>query len=165
MTELPRIETTNTGATMLTLFVPGKPAPGGSKTAFPHAQTGRMIVMDACKRNKGWRRLIQIEARKAFKGDPRTEPIYVSVYFTMSRPKGHFGTGRNSDTIKDTAPEGHTVKPDATKLWRAAEDALTGIVWKDDAQIVSQTVRKQYVDSIATVEGMLLKVWWWEGMI
>ena len=31
-----------------------------------------------------------------------------------------------------------------TKLVRAVEDALTGLVWRDDAQVVVQTVRKRY---------------------
>lgn len=38
----------------------------------------------------------------------------------------------------------HTVKPDATKLWRSTEDALTGIAWRDDAQISVQVVEKRY---------------------
>jgi Holliday junction resolvase RusA-like endonuclease len=36
------------------------------------------------------------------------------------------------------------VMPDATKLLRGLEDALTGVVWHDDAQIVSQHVEKRY---------------------
>ena len=36
------------------------------------------------------------------------------------------------------------MRPDATKLVRAVEDALTGLVWRDDAQVVIQTVRKRY---------------------
>jgi Holliday junction resolvase RusA-like endonuclease len=35
-------------------------------------------------------------------------------------------------------------RPDATKLWRPTEDALTGIVWRDDSQIIRQLVRKRY---------------------
>ncbi len=36
------------------------------------------------------------------------------------------------------------MKPDATKLVRALEDALTRIVWKDDAQVVTQVVHKRF---------------------
>jgi Holliday junction resolvase RusA-like endonuclease len=37
-----------------------------------------------------------------------------------------------------------TNPPDATKLLRSTEDALTGIVWKDDKLIVDQLVSKNY---------------------
>jgi Holliday junction resolvase RusA-like endonuclease len=39
-----------------------------------------------------------------------------------------------------------TVKPDLTKLLRAVEDALTGVVWRDDSQIIHQVVNKEYAD-------------------
>lgn len=37
-------------------------------------------------------------------------------------------------------------KPDLDNLVKALKDALTGIVWKDDAQIVSLCARKTYGD-------------------
>jgi Holliday junction resolvase RusA-like endonuclease len=39
-------------------------------------------------------------------------------------------------------------------LWRAAEDALTGIVWADDAQITDQRVQKCY----STMPGVSITV-------
>lgn len=48
---------------------------------------------------------------------------------------------------RPSAPHYPAVKPDATKLVRAVEDALTGICWRDDAQIVNQDVRKRYADT------------------
>ena len=40
----------------------------------------------------------------------------------------------------------HTKKPDLDNIIKALKDAMTGIVWKDDAQIVSLTARKEYGD-------------------
>ena len=44
----------------------------------------------------------------------------------------------------------------ATKLIRAVEDALTGIVWRDDAQVAVQKVAKVYGDepqgAVITIE-------------
>lgn len=40
----------------------------------------------------------------------------------------------------------HTRKPDLDNIIKALKDAMTGIVWKDDAQIVSLTARKEYGD-------------------
>lgn len=64
------------------------------------------------------------------------------VEFFLPRPKGHFGV----HGVKRSAPKYPTVRPDATKLMRPLEDALTGIVWKDDSRIVEQVVRKSYGD-------------------
>ena len=40
----------------------------------------------------------------------------------------------------------HTKKPDLDNLLKALKDAMTGIVWHDDAQIVSLSARKDYGD-------------------
>lgn len=37
-----------------------------------------------------------------------------------------------------------TTKPDVTNLQKGTEDALTGIIWQDDALIVQSTVKKIY---------------------
>jgi len=66
--------------------------------------------------------------------------LEVSVIFTVPRPKGHFG----ARGLKPSAPAYPTVRPDVTKLLRAVEDACTGIVWRDDAQIVAQHAIKRY---------------------
>jgi Holliday junction resolvase RusA-like endonuclease len=45
-----------------------------------------------------------------------------------------------------------TTKPDLSKLLRAAEDALTGIVWKDDAQIIEARVLKGFTEGAERAE-------------
>ena len=51
---------------------------------------------------------------------------------------------RKDGTLKPSAPKHPIVKPDTTKLMRALEDALTGICWRDDTQVVIQTAHKAY---------------------
>jgi Holliday junction resolvase RusA-like endonuclease len=129
---------------VLRFWVPGVAAPGGSKTAFRTPQ-GRTIVKDACKRNPAWRASVAHEARTAYRENPPlTGPLSLDVVFHVLRPKGHYGTGRRAGRVKDNAPQYPIGRPDATKLVRALEDALTGIIWKDDAQIVRQRVEKRY---------------------
>lgn len=132
----------------LQFFVPGIPAPGGSKRAFTVRRRDGSLgvgVQDAAKRNKPWRSDVAVIAGHAMTGRPLlTGPLMVQVEFVLSRPKGHFGTGRNARQVKRSAPVYPASKPDATKLWRAAEDALTGIVWRDDSQIVQQIISKTY---------------------
>jgi len=62
----------------------------------------------------------------------------------MPRPKYHFGTGRNAGKLKDNAVYWCETTPDALKLTRSTEDALTGIAWKDDKQVVDLHVKKIY---------------------
>ena len=38
----------------------------------------------------------------------------------------------------------HTGKPDADNVLKTVGDALNGIVWKDDSQIVSASINKRY---------------------
>lgn len=125
-------------------FVPGVPAPGGSKKAFVIG--GRARITDDCKRNAPWRQSVVVFAQQAYQGEPLTGPLRVSIVFVMPRLKGHYGSGKNVGQLKANAPVWHTVKPDATKLMRSTEDALTGILWRDDATIVQPHPTKMYGD-------------------
>ncbi len=128
-------------------FVPGIPRPGGSKNAFPFKRkdgsTGVRLT-DAGKHTKKWRECVSAAARQAYSGPVLTEALALAMVFYMPRAKGHYGTGRNAGKLKASAPAFHTKAPDLTKLVRAAEDALTGIIWLDDSQVVHQKVGKVY---------------------
>ena len=72
------------------------------------------------------------------KGGLLIGPISLTVTFLFSHPKGDFGSGKNAGVLKCSAPILHIKRPDATKLLRCLEDALNGVIWKDDSQIVYQ---------------------------
>lgn len=141
----------------VTFFVAGIPKPGGSKRAIPLMRHGRLMtrpngspifnMVEDCKGTAGWRQSVAVFARQAHQGAPLAGPLAVDCEFVVTRPKGHFGTGKNAAVVKPSAPHWPTVKPDATKLFRSTEDALTGILWLDDAQIVRQAVSKSYGES------------------
>ncbi len=128
----------------ITFFVPGLPQPGGSKKAFVNPKTDQVVVVDDCKKNKPWRADVKAFAMLAHAGPPLSGPLALDVLFIMPRPKGHCGSGKNSSVIKASAPKFPEKKPDSTKLLRALEDALTGVLWIDDAQIVTQRVLKRF---------------------
>jgi Holliday junction resolvase RusA-like endonuclease len=107
------------------------------------------VTIDDCNRNAAWRELVAASAlRQRSPRWPLRGAVAVSVTFWLPRPKGHY---RRNGTLRPSAPPEHLVKPDATKLWRSTEDALTGIVWADDAVIIEQTVTKRYADRIFAV--------------
>jgi Holliday junction resolvase RusA-like endonuclease len=136
-------------------FVPGTPRPGGSKRAFTNKKTGKAMIVDACKKNPEWRADVKDFAMRVHTGALLDGPLYLEVIFYVQRPKGHFGSGKNASVLKQGAPVFPTPKPDCTKLVRALEDALTGVVWKDDAQIVTQLIKKRYVSTAETEDGSL----------
>lgn len=73
------------------------------------------------------------------------EALLVRITFYFTRPDGHFGTGRNAGVLKDSAPlYPEKTGADLDKLARAALDALTGLVWKDDKRIVTLPLRRRY---------------------
>ncbi len=125
----------------LKFFVMGLPATAGSKR-----HVGRGIIVDSSgAKGRAWRAMVVDEATKAFEDDKpwRRVPIRMTITFYLPRPQGHYG----KKGLLPSAPEHHTKRPDATKLLRAIEDALTGIIWHDDSQIVHQHVHKLYTDA------------------
>lgn len=142
-------------------WVPGRPQPAGSKRAFPiRRKTGAMgvAVTDDNPATKGWQAVVLWEAAGAMDSagaEMFAGPLGLAVTFTLRRPKGHFGSGRNADKLRDSAPRWPIVKPDATKLLRAVEDAMSGVVWRDDAQVVEQMASKVY----GSPEGAQIAVW------
>lgn len=126
-------------------WVPGVPAPGGSKKAFLNSKTGEIVVRDDCDRNSWWRTEVAIEATKVMVGrKPLAGCLECFYTFYMPRPASHFRGGKNADQLKTEAPPYPITKPDVTKLIRSTEDAMTGIVWRDDAQVAFQQARKCY---------------------
>jgi Holliday junction resolvase RusA-like endonuclease len=109
-------------------------------------------MVDAGRGNKEWRSVVALVGREIMMGRaPFTAALALRVTFVRPRPKVHYG----ARGIKASAPQSPTTKPDATKLLRALEDALTGICWIDDAQIVAQLVRKVY----GAEPGAFVEVW------
>lgn len=126
----------------------GVPQPAGSKRAFPirrkNGQLG-VSVTDANPRSAQWKAAVALAAKEAWgRREPSARPMLVMMRFFQTRPASHFGTGKNADKLKESAPRFPCGKPDALKLARGTEDALTGIVYRDDAQTVQLVVEKHY---------------------
>lgn len=132
----------------LVFKVLGRPQPAGSKRAFPNKKTGRIIITDDAKGSRPWKQEVAGAAHHALlnTGDRTlfTGPLEVTLHFVLTRPKGHYGSGRNAHVLRAGAPAWPTVKPDIDKLSRAILDSLTGVVWRDDAQVVRKCATKSY---------------------
>jgi Holliday junction resolvase RusA-like endonuclease len=73
-----------------------------------------------------------------------TGPIALEITFVKPRPASHYGTGKNRGVLKASAPLYPATRPDALKLARGVEDALSGVLYRDDAQIVTEYLLKRY---------------------
>lgn len=127
----------------INFFVPGIPRPGGSKRAFFRPGMKYPAITDDCAGNRDWKATVKDFATRAHSGPPLEGPLRLCIVFRVLRPKGHFG----AKGLRPSAPIYPTVKPDVTKLLRSTEDACTGVLWRDDAQVVEQTASKVYSDT------------------
>lgn len=120
----------------LTFVVYGTARPAGSKTAVVTPQ-GRRNVFDSSGRSgTAWKREVKLAAVDAMAvagltGQPLVGPLAVRMVF-YRRPLARGGR------------EYPVTRPDVLKLARSVEDALTGVVWQDDAEIVVEGLAKLY---------------------
>lgn len=131
-------------STVVGFTVYGKPAQMGSKKAF--VRGGRAIITDdnSAKR-KQWANAVASAAAAVMGGrSVISSPVYLQATFYFQRPKSHFGSGKNADVLKTSAPMFHSQTPDLDKLIRCLGDAMAGIVYRDDSQIVSVLATRRW---------------------
>jgi len=141
----------------LEFTVYGKPAQMGSKKAF--VRGGRAIITDDnSDKRKQWANAVSSKAAEVMAGATViSSPVSLQVIFFFGRPKSHFGSGRNASQLKASAPERHAQTPDLDKLVRCLGDALTGIVYRDDSQIVALSAERRWTEGQERCE-MVIKV-------
>lgn len=152
---------------ILSFVVYGKAQTAGSKKPFALRRKDGSLVMrpggggpvvtvvDDNPKSKDWKTAVSDAARAEIERLVKESaaagfalirgPLEVEFTFFRLRPKGHYRKhgGLSRDGLESPYP---TAKPDALKLARAAEDALTEVVWADDAQIVTEILRKRWGD-------------------
>jgi crossover junction endodeoxyribonuclease RusA len=135
---------------VITIEVRGLPAPQGSKRHVGHG-----IMVESSKAVGPWREAVRAETQRAMRwnGGTLEGPVRLGVIFGLPRPKGHYGTGRNADQVKLSAPHFPAGRPDLDKLLRALLDGLTaGGAWVDDAQVAIISALKKYGEPGCRIE-------------
>lgn len=128
--------------TSYTLTVFGNAEPAGSKRGFYRPGLGVRIV-DANPKSREWKNLVAKEAGLVARGFLEG-PLLLEATFYRPRPASHYGSGKNRGQVKASAPAFPDTRPDTTKLLRGIEDAMQGVLYRDDAQIVRQIVAKEW---------------------
>jgi crossover junction endodeoxyribonuclease RusA len=128
----------------------GVPRPGGSKRALPNRRTGGLLVVDDSRHVKQWRQAVRVEAVRAAHAvghEPFNGAVAVDMLFLMPRPVAHYHGRSLGGQLRPAARNLLPVaRPDVLKLARAVEDALTGVIWRDDALIVTELLRKRFAE-------------------
>lgn len=131
----------------ISFVVLGRPATAGSKRAFPirrkNGTLGVAVSDSSGAHGKAWRSDVRDAARAVYSGPPLSGPLRLELVFTLPRPAGHL---RRSGELSKAglAMPYPTTRPDAGKYARSFEDALSGVVWIDDSQLVEVVVWKRY---------------------
>ncbi len=127
--------------TRLQFWVPGIPRPQGSKRSL-----GKGVMVESSKYVKDWRHAITQAAWTYRLERPTiTAPVALRLDFYLPRPKYHLkADGFAKERYLLARPK---AKPDASKLVRAVEDAITDAgLWADDSLVVSLRAEKWYAD-------------------
>lgn len=113
----------------------GKPEPQGSFRAMNSRHTGKAIVTQSNKKMLPYRQMVSQTAAIVFRGAmaAKHDPVSLAIDFYVAKPE--------SAPKKREYP---SVKPDIDKLQRCILDALTGIAYTDDGQVVSVYANKFY---------------------
>jgi Holliday junction resolvase RusA-like endonuclease len=112
---------------------PTAPPTEGSTWAFIDPRSHKTRTKHDNPLLDAWRKQIAMQVAAARpSGWPRDGAYAVDLLFQIRRARARVGHDRP------------TQRPDVEKLARAVFDALTGVVYDDDSQVVQLTARKEY---------------------
>lgn len=112
--------------------VPGDPVP----QSRPRVTRRGVYYADRIVR---YRHHVQVAARAA--GVPLREgPVWVGIEAIFERPKSHF----RKAGLKSDAPPFPYHKGDSDNIAKGIKDALNGIAYIDDSQVVEDSVRRRW---------------------
>ena len=125
----------------VSFVVYSRAAPQGSKRHI-----GNGVMIESSKRVKPFRADVRKAAESAALPPdwPMAAPVRVGFRFHFARPKSHFKC--NGVALSKSAPEEATSHGlgDLEKLARSVNDALSGVLFNDDRQVVEMHLAKAY---------------------
>jgi len=143
---------------ILSFRVAGVAQPRGSKKAITVPGQRRGLLIDDNKKSGPWMTVVKSAARVAMSlagyvdansnPVPFDEPLSMRVTIYRARPKGHFG----KRGLLPSAPRYPSTKPDCSKYMRAIEDAMTGVVYVDDARLIDSWPSKRWGEPGVLIE-------------
>ncbi len=115
---------------------------GRHRSRIAKARDGRTFIANyADTATKSYEGMLRAEASDAMDGRPLIDgPVLVKIVAVFAVPAS-WSKRKRADALAGVIRP--TVKPDADNIMKTI-DSLNGIVFRDDAQVVTATVRKVY---------------------
>lgn len=137
----------------LAIYLPGPPRGKGRPRVRIASKGGRtfpIIHTDAKTRN--YEGMLRQEANVAMRGAPLLDgPLRVAVHALFPVPAS-WSRKKRADALSGLVRP--TGKPDCDNLGKEI-DALNGIVWNDDSQVVDMRITKSYSEK----PSLMISVW------
>jgi len=119
---------------VIVIQIPGEPVGKGR----PRLGKGHVHTPD---KTRLWEEMAAWEARRQYQGEPLEGPIDLDVQATFAVPRS-WPLWKQKQAEEDMVV--HIVRPDASNVLKAVEDALQGIVFSDDSQLAMVSIDKWY---------------------
>lgn len=123
---------------MWTIVVGGTPQQKGSKQPYGGGR------VDANPKAAAWQDVVRVAAREQYDDLPMEVPLEIVARFYFPRPRKHYRG--QSMRLRDDAPLYCDATPDLDKCQRVIGDALEGVVYQNDKQIVRWLAEKCWSD-------------------
>ena len=131
---------------MVTFKVDANPV---GKQRARYAKRGNFVQTYTPDKTRNYESLIKEAAIQAMgSSEPLNTPVSLYLYIRVPIPAS--ATKKRLESI-ERGHEKPTKKPDASNILKSIEDAMNGVVYKDDSQIVNIHVAKVY-SSVAGVD-------------
>ena len=123
----------------ISFTVPGQPVGKGRPRAF---RMGKGVRMFTPEKTVSYENLVATAAQGAMRGQPPVEgAVAVNLDIRLMVPMSWSAKKRAQALEGQIHP---TKKPDADNVTKAIFDAMNGIVWGDDVQVVRLSLCKRY---------------------
>lgn len=119
---------------MISITIPGDPVAQG------RPRVTRFGTYDP-EKSRDYKAFVKYCALEVKPDSPLDRPLAVTVRAFFPMPKSKSKRWHTAALLGDERP---TKKPDADNIAKIVCDALNGILWKDDSQIVILLVTKRY---------------------
>ena len=136
---------------MICFEIPGKPQGKARARTFYNSKLGKMQSITP-ENTVLYENLIK-HCYLETKCEPFLDKVPLEVEITACFPIPKSATKKDRERIKlmEYYP---TMKPDADNIAKVVCDALNGLAYKDDAQVIDLTVHKRFGDS-----KVIVKIW------
>jgi Holliday junction resolvase RusA-like endonuclease len=126
---------------MINFEIPGNPVAKGRARAY---RRGNYIAHYTPEKTVNYENLVKMVAMQDMKGKQLIAgPISMVISLFFQIPESWSNKKRLSALNGTVRP---TVKPDLDNCCKVVADALNGVVWHDDKQVVEVVVKKFYSD-------------------